>query len=101
MSEDTAKEVEAALIDVYPGLTNKVGGAGSDFGPAHADQLETLYGAKEIAFMPEDLCMAIKIRWATVDDHGSIYEAVRRSLGRERGSRFPGHVHAGNHRRHL
>ena len=79
MDEDVAKEVEAALIDAYPGLTNMVRGAGSDYGPADATQLERLYGAQEIEFSPGDLCMVIKTRWSTVDDHGSIYEAVRRS----------------------
>src|SRR5437899_1217314 len=32
MDEATAFEVEAALIDAYPGLTNVAGGAGSDYG---------------------------------------------------------------------
>lgn len=40
MNNDTAEEVEAALIDAYPGLTNKQGGHGSnDFGPAHASEI--------------------------------------------------------------
>lgn len=89
MDQDTAKEVEAALIDVYPGLTNKRGGSGSDFGPAHADQLEALYGAREVEFTPEDRCMVIKTKWATVEDHGCVYEAVRRSwvVSKDRASR--------------
>src|SRR5688572_28548302 len=37
MDPTTAAEVEAAVIDAYPGLTNIVGGAGSsDYGPMHA-----------------------------------------------------------------
>ncbi|HEV3003344.1 MAG TPA: hypothetical protein VGX78_02740, partial [Pirellulales bacterium] len=32
MDETTAFEVEAALIDAYPGLTNIVGGTGGDYG---------------------------------------------------------------------
>ena len=37
MDETTALEVEAALIDAYPGLTNLAGGVGnSDFGAMHA-----------------------------------------------------------------
>lgn len=91
MEEDEAKEVEAALIDAYPGLTNKVRGAGSDYGPADAAQLERLYRAQEIEFEPGDLCMIIKTRWSTVDDdsHGSVYEAVRRSwvVSKERADR--------------
>jgi hypothetical protein len=38
MSERTALDVEAALIDAYPGLTNIAGGTGNtDFGVLHAE----------------------------------------------------------------
>ncbi len=40
MDDKTAFEVEAALIDAYPGLTNIVGGAGSrDYGAMHAKEI--------------------------------------------------------------
>ncbi|MBI3372638.1 MAG: hypothetical protein HY017_12915 [Betaproteobacteria bacterium] len=40
MDEGTAFEVEAALIDAYPGLTNIVGGTdGNDYGVMHAKEL--------------------------------------------------------------
>jgi len=46
--ETTAFQIEAALMDAYPGLTNKVGGRGSsDFGVAHVEELITLYAAQE------------------------------------------------------
>ena len=41
LDDKTAFEVEAALIDAYPGLTNAVIGAGSnDFGAMHAQEID-------------------------------------------------------------
>jgi hypothetical protein len=49
MDDKTAFEVEAALIDAYPGLSNKVGGHGSaDRGPMNVQQIQDIYAAKEI-----------------------------------------------------
>jgi hypothetical protein len=45
MSEAAATEVEAALIDAYPGLTNKVGGYDGDRGVMHADEIIRLHEA--------------------------------------------------------
>jgi hypothetical protein len=43
MDEGTASEVEAALIDAYPGLTNIVGGTGaSDYGAMHAKEIAVI-----------------------------------------------------------
>jgi hypothetical protein len=51
MDDDTACEVEAALIDAYPGLTNIVTGVGSnDFGAMHADEIIRKYEAVEAVF---------------------------------------------------
>lgn len=48
LSDDMAKEVEAALIDAYPGTTNEVGGFGSiDFGPMNAIEIINKYTAPE------------------------------------------------------
>ena len=47
----TAVEIEAALIDAYPGLTNVVGGEGShDYGPMHATEIIRRYEAEEANF---------------------------------------------------
>src|SRR5262245_60757117 len=47
MDEKTAFEVEAALIDAYPGLTNIAGGAGSsDYGAMHAKEIARRYSAE-------------------------------------------------------
>ena len=47
MDERTAFEVEAALMDAYPGLTNIAGGFGStDFGAMHALEIIRRYAAE-------------------------------------------------------
>ncbi len=47
MSEENAYEVEAALIDAYPGLTNKVTGHGSrERGSRHAKEIISEYASE-------------------------------------------------------
>ena len=78
MSPGEARTVEAALIDAYPGLTNIVGGEGSnDYGPANASELAARYMTGEMEFDPDHKIMVIKIKWSTVEEKGSVYEAVR------------------------
>lgn len=45
LSEDSAKEVESALIDAYPGLTNIVSGYDGGRGVMHATEIVALYEA--------------------------------------------------------
>jgi hypothetical protein len=74
MDEKTAFEVEAALIDAYPGLTNIVGGAGSnDFGAAHAEEIISRYSAEPAVFQHKALLISVN-RSAT---ETSLYEATR------------------------
>ena len=78
MDEDTAKEVEAALIDAIPGLTNLVKGKNSDFGITNAELLQKEYSAKTFEDRSDITYMIIKIRQSTVDENdGNIYKAVR------------------------
>ena len=81
MCEETALEVEAALIDAYAGLVNKQTGHGSnDFGTAHADQITARYTAETLDYDPHHKIMVIKTHWQTKDDRGGdIYDAVRSS----------------------
>lgn len=77
MDEKTAKEVEAALIDYIPGLTNEIAGQGSgDYGPTNAEQLQDRYGRLIMKPDPSHKLLYIKVRQETVDDRG-LYEAVR------------------------
>ncbi|EKU84402.1 MULTISPECIES: hypothetical protein [Massilia] len=74
IEEKTAFEVEAALMDAYPGLTNVVGGAGSlDFGVMHAEDIMRRYAAQEAAF--EHRALLIKVNRSATE--ASLYEATR------------------------
>lgn len=74
MDDETAFEVEAALIDAYPGLTNIMGGAGSnDFGVMHAKEIIRRYRAEPAVFHHKALLISVN-RSAT---ETSLYEATR------------------------
>ncbi len=60
MDEATAFEVEAALIDAYPGLTNVAGGVGNnDFGVMHAREIISRYEAKPAVFRDRALLISV------------------------------------------
>jgi hypothetical protein len=69
-----AHEVEAALIDAYPGLTNLVSGAGTARGVMHADEVITQYEAPEAAWRHS--MVLIKVNGSLLDKP-DIYEACR------------------------
>jgi len=74
MDEKTAFEVEAALIDAYPGLTNISDGHGnSDYGSMHANEIIERYTAREMEFKHKVLLISVN-RSAM---ESSLYEAVR------------------------
>lgn len=81
MSEETAKEVEAALIDAYPGLANIQGGFNNDRGVMHAEEIVRTYEASIAEFQhklilinvnmtsrEEDLIDAVRYAWK-IDPH--------------------------------
>lgn len=74
MDDRTAFEVEAALIDAYPGLTNITDGAGSDeCGAMHATEILRRYMAEEAVF--EHRVLLINVNRTALER--STYEAVR------------------------
>src|SRR5262249_19543098 len=74
MDERTAFEVEAALMDAYPGLTNIAGGTGSnDYGAMHAKEIITRYGAEPAVFEHKALLISVNRTAAA----RSLYEAIR------------------------
>jgi uncharacterized protein len=74
LDERTAFEVESALIDAYPGLTNIAGGAGSnDFGAMHANEIVARYAAEAAVF--EDRAHLISVNRSAAER--SLYEATR------------------------
>ena len=76
MDDKTAFEVEAALIDAYPGLTNVGGGAGSnDYGAMHAQEIVSRYSAEPATFDHVRALLISVNRSAT--EASSLYEATR------------------------
>lgn len=75
MDEPTALEVEAALIDAYPGLTNIAGGLGSEYGAMHAREIIERYAAEPAVFQHRALLINVNRSAAET----SLYEATRYS----------------------
>lgn len=74
MDETTSLEVEAALIDAYPGLTNLQNGHGSnDNGVMHVTEIISRYEAKPAVFAHKALL--INIHKSATDT--SLYDATR------------------------
>lgn len=74
MDEQTAFEVEAALIDAYPGLTNAVSGAGTnDYGAMHAKEIIRRYSAEPAVFRHKAILISVNRTASEV----SLYEATR------------------------
>jgi hypothetical protein len=74
MDNATALEVEAALMDAYPGLTNIAGGYGtSDFGAMHALEIIRRYSAEPAVFQHRALLISVN-RSAS---GRSLYDATR------------------------
>ncbi len=77
MDEKTALVVEGALMEAYPGLSNKAGGHGSnEFGCMHAKQVIEQYEARETDIQHKALIIKIN---HTALEADSIYDAVRKS----------------------
>ena len=74
LTDEIATEVEAALIDAYPGLTNIAGGVGNnDFGVMHIHEIMQRYCAEPAVFAHKALLISVN-RSAL---ETSLYEATR------------------------
>lgn len=74
MDEQTAFEVEAALMDAYPGLATIAGGHGStEYGAMHAREIIQRYSAEPAVFRHKALL--ISVNRSAVET--SLYEATR------------------------
>ena len=77
MNLNTAAEVEATLIDCFPGSTNEVAGKGSnERGPANVKQLQNRYERPVMELNSDHKLLFIKTRQQTMEEKG-LYEAVR------------------------
>ncbi len=74
MDGATALEVEAALMDAYPGLSNIAGGTGSsDYGAMHAREIIRRYSAPPADFRHKAILISVNRSAAET----SLYEATR------------------------
>jgi hypothetical protein len=96
LDEQTAREVESALIDAYPGLTNIQPGDEGDRGVMHADEVIRVYEAPEAEFRhdvilinvnksseDQELLDAVRYAWRISPDKARRFDyvlAVRRGL---------------------
>lgn len=91
LTEDEAFEVEAALIDAYPGLTNKQNGHDYDRGAITIEDLYELAGTKEYS-EPKDDYIIIKTSLNAINNNGSLYDATRicwrASLGKAKNYKY-------------
>lgn len=75
LDEATTFEVEAALIDAYPGLSNAVSGHGNgEKGCRHAEELVRIYAARSL--VPKEDLILIYVGKA-LDEGRDVYDAVR------------------------
>jgi uncharacterized protein len=76
MNKNTAEQVEAALIDAYPGLTNAVNGYDSgDIGVMHVREILTKYAAPVAVFHHNVVLISVN----HTASQQSLYEATRYS----------------------
>lgn len=74
MDNAMAFEVEAALMDAYPGLSNVAGGTGSsDYGAMHAREIICRYSAPAADFRHKAILISVNRSAAET----SLYEATR------------------------
>jgi len=74
MDENTAFEVEAALIDAFPGATNIIGGNGcNEYGTMNAIEIMNKYTAEEVKFEHKVVMITINRSIYNLD----IYDATR------------------------
>jgi hypothetical protein len=80
LSEATAFELEAALIDAYECLTNIVSGKRSDVSPSSVEQIQESLEIKETATFKQHKVLIIKITQESITKQkNDIYEAVRKA----------------------
>ena len=100
MNEKEAFEVESALIDAYPGLTNIQGGHSNDRGITNALSIQHKYSLEVYEEIPNFKYILIKVKWDRVlemqnekslNREEAIYEAVRYSwkVSQAKANKYP------------
>ena len=78
LTNKEALEVEAALIDAYPGLTNIQRGYGFERGAMTIEDLHTTYNTS-VYNEPNEKYIIIKTTPDAIKNNGGLYEATRRA----------------------
>ena len=78
LTQNEAFEVEAALIDAFPGLTNIQNGHNTDRGVNNAEVLQRELGCEEFEDVENLKYCIIKINSYWMNERGSVYETVRK-----------------------
>ena len=78
LTRNEALEVEAALIDAYPGLTNIQRGHGFERGAITVEDLDNYFHAADYA-EPSEKYIIIKTTLEAIGRNGSIYDATRKA----------------------
>ena len=86
MDDKTAFEVESALIDAFPGLSNIVSGHDYERGSSNADELERLFALKVYEEPKDFKYLIIKIRESRMDY--LIGQGVKESEARYEATRY-------------
>jgi uncharacterized protein len=94
MDEPTALEVEAALIDAYPGLTNIQGGHRSIYGPASWEQIRERYTSPDAVVTMPAIIIKIAKQWRPSLTDDQLYERTRRYWKCDPERRRPQPTHA-------
>ena len=87
LTDHVAREIEAALIDAYPGLTNEQLGADKDRGVRNTDDIIQLYAGPYCELLDPLILICINKTWRS---HG-VYEGTRGvwKVAIKRASKYP------------
>lgn len=77
LTDAVAYEVEAALMDAYPGLSNDASGKGANRRAVTVEDFIHEHAAPVAAFTKREPCLAISINRTLAETNRSVYDCVR------------------------
>lgn len=89
-TEELAYQIEAVLMDAYPGLTNRASGHESgDYGCRHINEIVAMYRVDPFEVVEPLILISINLSYG--EDDKNIYDAVRGiwRMSKERAERYP------------
>ena len=85
LDKETAAMVEAALMDAYPGLVNKIRGSGGRYGQRNVEQIITKYGPKKLNAQNNLMFVSVN---STQTVKRNLNAAVKSNWGRAQNARY-------------